>query len=448
MNLKHIYHLYSRAGFGISIPDAQKLQSKKVDEIVDSLLNVDSKLSYLNCIRLNELPSRTEVKGMSKEDRKALGKKARDRIQVMNTTWVKQMVTSPTPLLEKTTLFWHGHFACRVENPYTMQQLHNIQRQFVFSPFKDLLLAVSKSPAMLQFLNNNQNRKQHPNENFARELMELFTIGRDNYTEQDIKESARALTGWGFNPDSYEFVFRDRAHDDGAKTFMQQTGNYNGEDIINIILNQKQTAVYLCRKFYRFFVNEVVDEKHVAELADYYFQNKYDTGKLLRKLFTSDWFYDDANIGANIKSPVEFVVGFSKSFGVIPPDSALLKMQRALGQILFYPPNVAGWAGGRNWIDSSTLLLRLKAPSLVLNGGKIDIIEKDDMPEESFDLPETIKINPDEKPFYADAKPDDLIENLLLPKLDDTKKNILLSNTPTNKQLVLKIVSMPEYQLC
>jgi len=109
---------------------------------------------------------------------------------------------------------------------------------------------------------------------------------------------------------------------------------------------------------------------------------------------------------------------------------------------------VAGWAGGRNWIDSSTLLLRLKTPSLVLNGGKIDIKEKDDMPEESFDLPETIKVNPDEKPFYANVKPDDLIDNLLLPKLDDTKKNILLGNTPTNKQLVLKIVSMPEYQLC
>ncbi len=152
MKLKHIYHLYSRAGFGISIQDAKKIQSKKVDEVVDALLNIDGKPGYLNCVQLSEMPSRDEVKGMSKEDRKTLGKKARDRIQVMNTTWVKQMVTSPTPLLEKTTLFWHGHFACRVENPYTMQQLQNIQRKFVFSPFKDLLLAVSESPAMLQFL--------------------------------------------------------------------------------------------------------------------------------------------------------------------------------------------------------------------------------------------------------------------------------------------------------
>ena len=428
--------------------DAYKLQSKKVDEIVDTLLNVESKSTYLSCVQLSEMPSKEEMKSLSKEEKKDLGKKARDRIQVMNTTWIKQMVTSQNPLLEKVTLFWHGHFACRVENPYTMQQLHNIQRQFVFSPFKDLLVAVSKSPAMLQFLNNNQNRKQHPNENFARELMELFTIGRDNYTEQDIKESARAFTGWSFDANTYEFIFKDKAHDDGEKTFMQQSGTYQGEDIINIILSQKLTAVYLCRKFYRFFVNETVDEKHVAELADYYFQNKYDTGKLLRKLFTSNWFYDDANMGANIKSPVEFMVGFSKSFGIIPPDDALLKLQRALGQILFYPPNVAGWAGGKNWIDSSTLLLRLKTPSLVLNGGKIDIKEKDDMPEESFDLPEIIKINPDDKPFYTDAKPEELMESLILPKLNDIKKNMLLNNNPTNKQLVLKIVSMPEYQLC
>ncbi|HXD94153.1 MAG TPA: DUF1800 family protein, partial [Bacteroidia bacterium] len=265
--------------------------------------------------------------------------------------------------------------------------------------------------------------------------------------EQDIKESARAFTGWGFKADTYEFVFREKDHDAGVKTFMGQTGNFDGRDIIDIILKQKQTSVYLCRKFYKFYVNEVVDEKRVAELADYYYTHNYDTSKLLKKLFTADWFYDDANVGANIKSPIEFIVGFSKSFDIVPPDSALLKLQRALGQVLFYPPNVAGWAGGRNWIDSSTLLLRLKTPSVILNGGKIDIEEKDDMPEESFNLPETVKVNPDEKPFYANAKPEDLVENMLLPKLDDKKKNILLSNGSTNKQLVLKIVSMPEYQL-
>ena len=409
--------------------------------MVDALINVEGKQVYLTNVKPSELPTRAEVKEMTKEEKRDLRKQAQGKIQNLNTSWIKQMVASQTPLLEKTTLFWHGHFACRIENPYTVQELNNIECKFAFAPFKDLLLAVSKSAAMLQFLNNQQNHKLHPNENFARELMELFTIGRDNYTEQDIKESARAFTGWGFKADTYEFVFREKDHDDGTKTFMGQTGNFDGGDIIDVILKQKQTAVYLCRKFYKFYVNELVDEKRVAELADYYYNNNYDTGKLLKKLFTVDWFYDDANVGANIKSPIEFIVGFSKSFGIVPPDGALLKLQRALGQVLFYPPNVAGWAGGRNWIDSSTLLLRLKTPSLILNGGKIDIEEKDDMPEESFNLPENIQVKPDEKPFYTKVKPEELIENMLLPKLDDTKKNMLLSNAGSNKQLVLKIVS-------
>ncbi|MFI5140938.1 MAG: DUF1800 family protein [Bacteroidia bacterium] len=447
MELKNIYHLYSRAGFGVSMEDAQKLAKQKTSDVVEALLAVEGKQVYLDQVKLSEQPTRAEVKEMTKEEKKDLRERARDKIKDLNTTWIKQLLATQTPLLEKTTLFWHGHFACRIENPYPVQELNNIQRKYAFAPFKDLLLAVTKTSAMLQFLNNNQNHKQHPNENFARELMELFTIGRDNYTEQDIKESARAFTGWGFKADSYEFVFRERDHDDGMKTFMGQTGNFDGGDIIDIILKQKQTSVYLCRKFYKFFVNEAIDEKRVADLADYYYNNNYDTGKLLRQLFTADWFYDEANVGANIKSPVEFIVGFSKSFGVVPQDSTLLKLQRALGQILFYPPNVAGWAGGRSWIDSSTLLLRLKTPSVILNGGKIDIVEKDDMPED-FSLPESIKVNPDEKPFYANAKPEDLIENMLLPKLDDKKKNILLSKSATNKQLVLKIVSMPEYQLC
>lgn len=447
MDLKNIYHLYSRAGFGIGIEDARALTKQKTNDVVDALLNVDGRQIYLSKVQLSDMPTRAEVKGMTKEEKKELREKARDKVKELNTTWIKQIVSTQTPLLEKTTLFWHGHFACRIDNPYPVQELNNIQRKYAFAPFKDLLLAVSKTPAMLQFLNNNQNHKQHPNENFARELMELFTIGRDNYTEQDIKESARAFTGWGFKGDSYEFVFRERDHDDGLKTFMGQTGNFDGGDIIDIILKQKQTSIYLCRKFYKFFVNETIDEQRVTELADYYYNSNYDTGKLLRKLFTEDWFYDEANVGANIKSPVEFIVGFSKSFGIMPPDNALLKLQRALGQILFYPPNVAGWAGGRSWIDSSTLLLRLKTPSVILNGGKIDVEEKDDMPED-FSLPESIKVNPDEKPFYANAKPEDLIESMLLPKLDDKKKNMLLGNLSGNKQLVLKIVSMPEYQLC
>lgn len=447
MELKKIYHLYSRAGFGISIQDAKKLEAEKIHQLVDALLNTNGNYAYLNCIQLNEIPSHKQMKDFTEKEKKNLRELAQDKLKSLNAAWMKQLISSQSPLLEKTVLFWHGHFACHIENPYMAQQLNSIHRQYAFSSFADLVTAVSKSPAMLQFLNNNQSRKQHPNENFARELMELFTIGRGNYTEQDIKESARAFTGWSFDPETYEFVFNEKAHHSGIKTFMGETGNFNGDDIISIILKQKQTAVYICRKFYRFFVNENINEKHTAELADFYYQNKYDTGLLLKKIFNADWFYDESNIGANIKSPVEFIAGFSKSFGIVPDESAMLKLQRALGQILFYPPNVAGWPGGRSWIDSSTLLLRLKTPSLVLNGGKIEIAEKEDMPEEMFNLPETIQLNAGDKPFYIDANADELIENLLLPKLDDKKKSILMSNSKSNKQLVLKIVSMPEYQL-
>ncbi|HXD94774.1 MAG TPA: DUF1800 family protein, partial [Bacteroidia bacterium] len=177
MDLKNIYHLYSRAGFGISIEDARKLATQKTNDIVDALLTVEGKQVYLNLVQLNELPTRAAVKEMTKEEKRGLRKQAQNKIQQLNTSWIKQMVSSQTPLLEKTTLFWHGHFACRIENPYTVQELNNIECKYAFAPFKDLLLAVSKSAAMLQFLNNQQNHKLHPNENFARELMELFTIG-------------------------------------------------------------------------------------------------------------------------------------------------------------------------------------------------------------------------------------------------------------------------------
>ncbi|MBS1647030.1 MAG: DUF1800 domain-containing protein [Bacteroidetes bacterium] len=444
MKIEHVYHLYSRAGFGISISDAQALVNKKVEEVVEALLNINNP-AFITCVSLDELPSKAEMKSMTKSEKRDLLQESKEKIKQLNVKWVQQMTNSTSPLLEKITLFWHGHFACHIENAYTTQTLHNITRQNGLGLFKNLLVPVSKSAAMLQFLNNNQNKKQHPNENFARELMELFTIGRDHYTEQDIKESARAFTGWNFSPDTYEFVLKEPQHDEGIKTFMGQSGNLQGEDIIDIILSKKQTAVFLCRKIYRFFVNETVNEKQVSNLADFYYKNNYDTGLLLHQIFTSKWFYDDENIGCNIKSPIEFIVGFAKQFSIMPDDKTILKMQQALGQVLFYPPNVAGWPGGKNWIDNSTLLLRLKTASVILNGGKIDIKDKEDMPEESFDLPESITVV-QTKPFYSNQSATDLLTCLLRVPLDDSRLAFLKSEH--NKQLVLKIVSMPEYQLC
>jgi uncharacterized protein (DUF1800 family) len=208
--------------------------------------------------------------------------------------------------------------------------------------------------------------------------MELFTLGRGNYTEKDVKEAARAFTGWAYNPKG-EFVFRKFFHDDGTKTILGKTGNFGGEDVLNIILENKQTAKFVSRKVYRFFVNENVDESKVNWLADRFYQSNYNISSLMNDIFTSDWFYDAKNIGVRIKSPVELLAGMRRLLPMqLANEEVQLLFQRSLGQILFYPPNVAGWPGGKNWIDSSTLMLRLRLPQLLKDNDEIGVIPKGD----------------------------------------------------------------------
>jgi uncharacterized protein (DUF1800 family) len=202
-------------------------------------------------------------------------------------------------------------------------------------------------------------------------------MGRGNYTENDIKESARAFTGWGANI-SGEFAFRKFQHDDGQKTVLGKTGNYDGDDVLNILLEHKQTATYITRKIYRYFVNDVPDEAHVTWLADRFYSN-YDIKELMKDIFTSDWFYDAKNIGSRIKSPVELIVGIRRALPMkLENEQVQLLLQRLLGQILFYPPNVAGWPGGKNWIDSSSLMFRLRIPQLISDNDEVGLAPKDD----------------------------------------------------------------------
>ena len=231
--------------------------------------------------------------------------------------------------------------------------------------FGGLLKAVSKCPSMLQFLNNQQNKKDSPNENFAREVMELFTMGRGNYTETDVKEAARAFTGWGFNLKG-EFVFRKFVHDTGQKTFLGKTGNFDGDDILNILLEQRTTARFIVEKVYKFFVNENSDKEKLDYLSLRFYESNYNIQDLMETIFTSEWFYAEKNIGNRIKSPIELLAGMRRYLPMtMDNDASQLVLQKVLGQILFYPPNVAGWAGGRSWIDSSTLMIRLQLPQIV-----------------------------------------------------------------------------------
>ncbi|ALW84601.1 hypothetical protein AUC43_05585 [Hymenobacter sedentarius] len=315
---------------------------------------------------------------LTPEQRKMQNLGIRDAFENLTTAWMDRMATSPAQLREKMTLFWHGHFACRVRQPNAALSLHNTTRRHALGKFPDLLLAVSQEPAMLQFLNNQQNRKQHPNENFAREVMELFTLGRGHYTEQDVKEAARAFTGWGYDYEG-NFKFREREHDAGAKTFLGTTGNLTGEDVLQLILKQPAAATFLVTKVYRFFVNDVPNPAHIEPLANAFCKSGYDIADLMERLFSADWFYEPANVGTHIKSPVELLAGIRRTLSVqIDKDWPLLGYQKALGQTLFQPPNVAGWPGGRNWIDSSSLLLRLQLPAILFKNAEFAVALKQD----------------------------------------------------------------------
>ncbi len=381
-NINQVKHLWARAGFGLRFEDAKALENVPVKRAVKQLFDATDDKAVINVVQGN-----TDYDMLIKGDklaRKQFMQEQRQEEKDLNLSWINKMGTTNAVLLEKMTLFWHNHFACRSKNAAFAQQLNNIQRANALGNFRTLLFQVAESPAMLQFLNNQQNQKNHPNENFARELMELFTIGRGNYTETDVKESARAFTGYGFNKNG-EFVNRRFFHDDGQKTFLGKTGNFNGEDIMDMLLEKRETAHFISNKLYKYFVNETPDPAHVNAMADVFYKSGYEIRPLLEYVFTSDWFYDDKNTGNLIKSPVDFLVGLNRQFYITyQRPEVLLQFQRALGQVLFYPPNVAGWPGGRNWIDSSSLMYRLKIPSTLLNGGLIDFTGKADPEDEAY----------------------------------------------------------------
>jgi len=456
---KQIQHLYLRAGFGADYNTSSS--ALPINEHVDLLFEKAKAVNPLQLVDRSMLPKK-DVKDLSKLKQAGLILKAIKYNKELNIVWLSQLTSTDAVLREKMTLFWHGHFACRIINTVFVQELNNIERQYALGKFKDLLMAVSKSPAMLEFLNNKQNKKQHPNENFARELMELFTIGRSNYTEQDIKESARAFTGWSFDQQG-NFEIREKQHDEGEKTFMGKTGNFGGEDVIDILLQRKETAHFICKKIYRFFVNDELDDRIVNQLTDSFYNSDYDIGALMKTIFTADWFYDQKNIGTKIKSPVELLVGLNRSFGVKYDDpNVLLYIQKVLGQVLFFPPNVSGWSGGKNWIDSSSLMIRLKLPSIVLNGGIIEAEEKDE-PEDYKMIAERkvvqSKIQRKVKAIaswdkFSAALPKEITKEKLmnyLLQVEPLKKvgNMINEvNADDLKTTTVEILSLPEYQMC
>ncbi len=281
--------------------------------------------------------------------------------QRLATWWGERMLLTRRPLEEKLMLFWHGHFATgntKVRDTRMMLRQNELLRTHASGRFEDLLLGILTDPAMLIYLDNGENVKGHPNENFGRELLELFTLGVGNYSEQDIREGSRAFTGW--TNDVLEFKFEAEQHDFGEKTFLGQTGPFDGDDIIRIILEQPAAAEYISAKLYRFFVREDLDADTGAQLASTFRDAGYALKPLLKQIFLSRDFYGPDSYATKIKSPVHLIVSTYRKLGLreLPTIPDFNRLTAGLGQTLFNPPNVAGWAGGRTWITPATLLQR------------------------------------------------------------------------------------------
>ncbi|MBW1296850.1 DUF1800 domain-containing protein [Aquimarina litoralis] len=458
---KQIQHLYWRTGFGISSSELQLVRTLPKKEIIDRLFSESSRKTNLS---LDFGVLEKDPRDLSREERIELRKLRNQKMLDLNIQWLQQLAETKQVLREKMTLFFHNHFAVRLKTPRAAQHLNNVIRNNALENFGDMLMEVSKSPAMLLFLNNRQNRKNNPNENFAREVMELFTLGRDNgYTETDIKEAARAFTGWNFNKQG-SFVFRQKHHDFGSKTILGRTGNFKGEDVIKILLEEKQTAKYITQKIYTYLVNEKIDSDHLETLTNRFYNASYSIEVLLREILESTWFYNPEHIGTKIKSPIELLVGLSKPFQVHYKNTkVLLYLQRKLNQVLFFPPNVAGWKGGKSWIDNSTLMLRLKLASVTLNNGVIEMNNSDDsevsmMMKQKFykkmksQMERKIKATPNWELFLASLEfknKQQLIDFILQPKLSEGAKNVISELDAGNtKNFIIELMSLPEYQLC
>jgi hypothetical protein len=386
-------HLLERAGFGGTPAEIEALAKMTPAQAVARLVRFQgtdiSQLPPFDHSGVHDPglepfpPSRPAVTDQAKANGEALGIKVKPagnrrlqpvvdeffywlRASVLETNrvsywWANRMVSSPRPLQEKMALFWHGHFASNEakvrDYRKLLGELEIFQKQGTGN-FRDLTVAVAQSPGMLSFLDAGVNVKGAANENFAREIMELFTMGVGNYTEKDIREAARAFTGWNYV--DLKFVVNKDQHDDGEKTFLGKTGRFDGVDVIDIIMQQPVTAEYIAGKIYRNFVRQELTPDLQKQLGAVLRQSHYEIAPLLEKIFLARDFYSPASVGTGIKGPVELAITTYRKLGLksVPGVPDFNSATGALGQQLFSPPTVAGWAGGQSWITPGLLLER------------------------------------------------------------------------------------------
>lgn len=362
LTLEEARHLLGRAGFTARPAEIDTYRTLDIQSAVERLLashRGEPALALPDWIEDWRPPRKGQ---RSKSEKEALRKKLRGQALSMKAWWMAEMIQTPAPLTEVMTLFWHNHFTSglrKVKAPALLWRQNLLLRRHAIGNFGELLRAMARDPAMLLYLDNARSRAAAPNENFARELLELFTLGEGHYGEADIKEVARAFTGWSLDRQSGTFMKRPRWHDDGLKRILGRRGRFDGDDVIDILLDHPATARHVVTKLWLSFVSETPDPDEVMRLAALFRQADYEIKPLLAALFVSDHFWARENRARLVKSPVDLIVGTLRLFDIAPPKTERLAMiTRRLGQDLFDPPNVKGWPGGTAWITSDTLLLR------------------------------------------------------------------------------------------
>ncbi len=479
-------HLLWRAGFGGTPSQIQALVSMGVERAVDHIVDYE-RIPYERPQaedfdpEIMRPPSEEERRryrtALQNQDEDVVARfrmrrqeqQRADRAQVreMRRWWLARMVESPRPLEEKMTLFWHGHFATgyrKIENSYHAYMQNQFFRANATGNFGRLLRGIIRDPAMLAYLDNQRSNRRRPNENLARELMELFSLGVGNYTENDIKEGARALTGYSFEHN--EFVFDEQAHDRGTKRILGRRGALDGDGFVDAILARRACAEFIAARLYSFFVADLpadvreIDREtrsFVGRLATVIAQSNYELKPALKRLFRSDHFYHARFRNDKIKSPAELVVGAVRSLLTPARDLNLVAdAMGMMGQELFQPPSVRGWPGGRTWINTSTLFVRQNALAYLLTGVPAGRGQRDRTPFDATGvLAELERAEPG-----ASNDPERLAPYLLratlgrrTPEAERIVASFIRENggRPTNDMLtgvLLLATAMPEYQLC
>ncbi len=338
-------HLHRRAAFGATDAELDRTVKDGPEKAIDALLKGG--------------PGQKDYDKVSQQMARSIAD-SNNGVQ-LRAWWLHRMLYSPNPLQEKLTLFWHNHFAtsnAKVQNARFMIGQNELMRKYALGDFSALLHEMSKQPAMLVWLDGRDSKKGNPNENYGRELMELFSLGIGAYTEKDVREAARSFTGWEIR--DQKAFFNPAQHDDGQKTFLGQTGNWNGDDIVRICLEQKSAPVFIARKLYKFLIGE--DAAPPAELidplAEPFRQSGYDFGAMVKTMLSSNLFFSDYAYRKRIKPPVDFALGIVRGLEGHIGTTALVPVLEQLGQNVFNPPSVKGWDGGPTWLNGQTLLFR------------------------------------------------------------------------------------------